>query len=269
MAKQIGEIAVLGRVGNVVGYKTRRSSSIILRTQDPKQSERVRSSELYANLRLTRDENAALFAANSEIYKAFPFGDYSLTGANTLTAINHVTRSYLDSVASPIGQRSLGWQTYPAAKVAQEFSNHRKFDFVGAAISEFTFFAKLLNDGAQVRFGYTIHSTPQDHKEWDMYGVEMVKIGIRVIRLYPPTYNPTLQRFDPARVAFNDFGEDSLYRIIYNTKTYTHTSITRNCPMFVIFYMLPSKFADFGNSTIPLRSLCSFQIAGLNFHSQS
>ena len=269
MAKQIGEIAVLGRVGNLVGYKTRRSSSIILRTQDPKQSERVRSSDLYENLRLTRDENAALFAANSEIYKAFPYGDYSLTGANALTAINHVTRSYLDSVAAPIGQRSLGWQTYPAAKVAQEFSNHRKFDFVGAAISEFTLFAKLLNDGAQVRFGYTIHSTPQDHKEWKMYGVEIVKIGIRVIRLYPPTYNPTLQRFDPARVAFNDFGEDSLYRIIYNTKTYTHTSVTRNCPMFVIFYMLPSKFADYGNSTIPLRSLCSFQIAGLNFHSQS
>lgn len=269
MAKQIGEIAVLGRVGNLVGYKTRRSSSIILRTQDPKQSERVRSSDLYANLRLTRDENAALFAANSEIYKAFPFGDYSLTGANTLTAINHVTRSYLDSVAAPIGQRSLGWQTYPAAKVAQEFSNHRKFDFISAAISEFSLQAELVDSGRGVRFGYTIHSTPQDHKEWKMYGVEMVKIGIRVLRLYPPTYNPTLQRFDPARVAFNDFGEDSIAPIIYNAKTYTHTSITRNCPMFVIFYMLPSKFADFGNSTIPLRSLCSFQIAGLNFHSQS
>ena len=263
MAKQIGDIILQGRFGNTVGYKTRRSSAALTRSVAEGQKERVSSADCYANLRLTRDENAALFAMNSALYNALPNKEYLFSSPNVLPALNHVTRSNLNMVTAALGERALGWTTYPADRVAAEITNFRKFDFIGAAVSKFSLSANPIGDGLFVRFGLSWQVTEDDLKEWQMYGVNACSLSLYQLGIVPPEYNSTLHRFSEPRILSDNLLSRYAYADTSEVITYSDTRIIANRTTFFILAVLPCKQDAASGDYIPLRSLCSFQICAI------
>lgn len=263
MAKQIGDIILKGRFGNTVGYKTRRSSVALTRSVAEGQKERVRSADCYANLRLTRDENAALFATNSALYNALPNKEYLFSSPNVLPALNHVTRSNLNIVTAALGERALGWTTYPADRVAAEITNFRKFDFVGAAVSKFSLSAKLLTPSPIARVSLSWQVTGEDLKEWQMYGVKACSLSLSQISIVPSVYNSTLHRFIEPRIVSANLLSRYAHADSSEVITYADSRIIANRTTFFILAILPCKQDAASGYYIPLRSLCSFQIIAI------
>ena len=263
MAKQIGDIILKGRFGNTVGYKTRRSSAALTRSVAEGQKERVRSADCYANLLLTRDENAALFATNSALYNALPNKEYLFSSPNVLSALNHVTRSNLNIVTAALGERALGWTTYPADRVAAEITNFRKFDFVGAAVSKFSLSAKLLTGAPIVRLELSWQVTGDDLKEWQMYGVQVCSLSLSQLSIVPSVYNSTLHRFSEPRIVSANLLSRYAHADASEVITYADSRIIANRTTFFILAILPCKQDAASGDYIPLRSLCSFQIIAI------
>lgn len=263
MAKQIGDIILQGRFGNTVGYKTRRSSAALTRSVAEGQKERVRSADCYANLRLTRDENAALFATNSALYNALPNKEYLFSSPNVLPALNHVTRSNLNMVSAALGERALGWSTYPADRVAAEITNFRKFDFTGAAVSKFSFKAEPYMSTPNANVSVDWQVTEEDLHEWQMYGVNVCSLSLYQLTIHPALYDSTLQRFTQPSVTSTLLMTRQANADVSQVIHYFRTRIIAQQTTIFILSILPSKRDAASGDYIPLRSLCSFQIQGI------